>query len=497
MSKLLIIDGDFLLWRAVFSKGEATSCQEVLNYLFKLFNKFVDYHPIIFWDSGKPRLRSTYFKKYKSNRDKLKSSVDLELIKNQKNVAIELLECLGIRSIFVEGVEADDLISIFSEYFSKFLGYDDIYIISRDKDLRQLISSSIKIYDPISTEKVHNFVINDVSFESKEKYLFFRSMCGDPSDNLSGVKGIGPKRAEVILNKVSSFNGLIEDGFFEKNCEDKYIKKLYNNFDMLRQVYQLSKLPTFYELLYYFNSNELLSLKKCLEKKLDSNVDKFYCLSDSLVINYNIRTYYPFNIECEYLLKYIDSFIENPLVIHSLKDLDKNIISCVRCPLRSCNSCRLPVGRVGCTAVIINSTPVLGTTKALFDDFLVDTGLCNINYWHTSVCKCLPDPYRPLSFGEINACLPFLRREIELLKPKFVVAFGDEAANFFVNLGFSSDKRGGEVIKLNKFGLIFDLILVPDLVYTKYSESGKVNFSYACECIKEYLVDFGENLKKD
>ncbi|MDC1300014.1 hypothetical protein N8Z24_00750, partial [bacterium] len=204
MKSILLVDGNPLMWRAVYSRDEAYITEGVSKYVFKLLSDFDSPEVLMFWDSGKSRIRSSYYPAYKAQREEKKAEVDLHEIGEQKKMVSQFLTYFGIRNIKVYGVEADDLISWFSEYFSKVLNYDRVIIVSRDRDFFQLINDKIVLYDYLtSTLYDRDKVCQDLSIPP-EQVVDFKSLVGDVSDNIKGVKGIGEKTAIKLLDQFGS-----------------------------------------------------------------------------------------------------------------------------------------------------------------------------------------------------------------------------------------------------------------------------------------------------
>lgn len=122
---------------------------------------------------------------------------------------IEYLKFLPVKTVIINGIEADDAISYVAGKLEK-----PSTIISSDKDFLQVVSDKITVYRPM--EKVH-YTPNTI----KEKYgilpenfIIYKTLLGDKSDNVDGVKGIGPKGVTKLfpelLSEVLDIDGLID-----------------------------------------------------------------------------------------------------------------------------------------------------------------------------------------------------------------------------------------------------------------------------------------------
>lgn len=139
--------------------------------------------------------RKSIYPEYKENRHKEKNE-QYDLIGEAYSVSQELLQYLPGCVLAVENCEADDLIYALSKYFS--FKNENIKILSTDRDLLQILNfyPQVSFFDIVKNE-----------FKQKDKdILQKKAICGDSSDNIKGVKGIGPKTLEKMLsdNKVWS-----------------------------------------------------------------------------------------------------------------------------------------------------------------------------------------------------------------------------------------------------------------------------------------------------
>jgi DNA polymerase-1 len=113
----------------------------------------------------------------------------------------EVLPTLGMNVVKAPGYEADDVISHISRNSP---AYDEIHVYSCDSDLLQLASNKVKVILFNSVKKTKTYGIDEVV----EKYgiypseiRYYKSLCGDKSDNVAGIKGLGPKTAVKIIQE--------------------------------------------------------------------------------------------------------------------------------------------------------------------------------------------------------------------------------------------------------------------------------------------------------
>jgi DNA polymerase-1 len=126
----------------------------------------------------------------------------------QKNAILDILATTGLCQVEMAGVEADDLIA---SVVNKFKNKNEIFIVSSDKDLAQLLDQNIKIYDPFKEEIVTKEIFQARRGFPVEHLPLFHALLGDASDNIPGVKGIGEKTASGIASKFGSLDELYQN----------------------------------------------------------------------------------------------------------------------------------------------------------------------------------------------------------------------------------------------------------------------------------------------
>ena len=199
MKKILTIDGNNLVHRVYWvANNMAKKSDNFHVYMFlNAVKSYTDMYKadtiICVWDEKpdyRKNKRKDLLEEYKGNRDYDSSVHDKnELIK-------ELLQLMGIPSIYPRDYEADDVIGIIDGYF-----YDDEHIIvTVDKDLCQLISEDTVVYDPIRKYEINldNF-IDKLKYEP-EDFIKVKALQGDKSDNIPGLKGFGKVKIGKFLD---------------------------------------------------------------------------------------------------------------------------------------------------------------------------------------------------------------------------------------------------------------------------------------------------------
>ncbi|MBU2051674.1 hypothetical protein KKH13_00525 [Patescibacteria group bacterium] len=211
MNRLVLIDGHAMVFRAyyAFPTSLTTTSGELINAVYGfvsiLLTVIKDLHPeylAVAFDLDKPTFRHLEYVDYKAQRPEVE-----EELTNQLERVREVVRILNIPIFEVEGFEADDVIGTLSRQAS---GQEDIetVIVTGDQDAMQLVNGSVKIYQP-ARGKIEAKVYSGK--EVRERYGLepkqitdLKALAGDASDNVPGVKGIGPKTATELIQKFGS-----------------------------------------------------------------------------------------------------------------------------------------------------------------------------------------------------------------------------------------------------------------------------------------------------
>lgn len=208
LKKVFLVDGHSYLYRAFYatphlsnSKGFPTNAiYAFIAMVRRLINTHNPDNLAIVFDSKAPSFREEIFKEYKAQRPVMPDNLSIQIPYVKK-----IVTAMGFPVFEMDGYEADDLIGTMVKYLAE----KDclIHIITSDKDIMQLVSDRVYIFDTMK-----NILIGKKEVEEKlgiPPYLVadFLALSGDTSDNIPGVAGIGEKTA---LQLVKEFGG-IED----------------------------------------------------------------------------------------------------------------------------------------------------------------------------------------------------------------------------------------------------------------------------------------------
>lgn len=234
---VLLVDGDNLLTigfygvKNYYYKGEHIGAiYHVLNTLRKAFELYHLDKIVVFFDGqdGSHERRKLYTHYKENRRERLRSEEELNSYSYQRNRVKQYLEELYVRQGEFEYCETDDCIAYYTQN-SK----EEIIIYSSDGDLTQLVKSNVKLFNP-SHQKLYQK--NDTFTYNHEQILIenvklVKMFCGDSSDNIAGIKGMGVKRFLSFFPDAASSVLTIQD-IRQKTNElfehDKHNKTLAN-----------------------------------------------------------------------------------------------------------------------------------------------------------------------------------------------------------------------------------------------------------------------------
>lgn len=216
--KAIVIDGNSLIYRVFYATYQqldyykknnlppANAIRLVASIVLKLLNENQYDYALFALDSHKKTFRTEQFEDYKAGRKPMPEELlsQLEDIKN-------IVSAIGLNIEAIPGIEADDIIGSYCKIMND--SDVDVTIFTSDRDMLQLVSpkTSVSFF-------VKGISVRDLYTEQNfcEKFMGlkpcqipdFKGISGDSSDNLTGVKGIGPKTAVSLLQKYGSLDDI-------------------------------------------------------------------------------------------------------------------------------------------------------------------------------------------------------------------------------------------------------------------------------------------------
>lgn len=235
---VLLVDGDNLLTIGFFGlknhfyKGNHIGAQ---YHFINTLRRLIDVHHldkvVVFWDGEEgSSSRKKFYSHYKENRkSRIRTEEEMGAYSNQRNRVKQYLEELFIRQGEYDFCESDDSIAYYTQKSN-----ENILIYSSDGDLTQLVSERTQLLNP-SHNRIYN--LNDMFVYDHEEILIqniklVKMMCGDPSDNIAGIKNLGVRRLITLVPEIKTQPLTLEnlkDKFnilFEQDRHNNLIKNL-------------------------------------------------------------------------------------------------------------------------------------------------------------------------------------------------------------------------------------------------------------------------------
>ena len=235
---LTLIDGNSLLFRAYYgvhsrlTRGDGTPTGAVYGFLNMILPILSAAKPddkfVCIFDASRITFRQDIYPEYKANR----TETPADLI-SQSYLIREGLSALGMPVLCIPGVEADDVIATLARQNCD--APRATRIITSDKDLMQLVSDCVFLYDGMKNIEIHQPQVLEKFGVSPNQVIDVQSLMGDSSDNVPGVPGIGPKKAAELINQFGNLDNLyanLDDvknerirGLLRDNREMAYISR--------------------------------------------------------------------------------------------------------------------------------------------------------------------------------------------------------------------------------------------------------------------------------
>ena len=239
---LFLIDGSSYIYRAFYairhlsnSKGIPTNA--VFGFTQMLLKVLKDHRPdhiAVTFDSKAPTFRSDVYREYKANRPAMP-----EGLVSQVPYIKKVVEGYRIAILEMEGYEADDLIGTVAKGLES---EADVVIITGDKDLLQLVSDHIEVYDTMKEVRYKVDSVIERFGVKPEQVVEVMGLSGDAIDNIPGVPGIGEKTAIQLIKTFGSIDHLLSH--VDQVPQKKLREKLESHGEQARLSRQLATIRT-------------------------------------------------------------------------------------------------------------------------------------------------------------------------------------------------------------------------------------------------------------
>ena len=212
MKKLYLVDVSSMFFRAFYgirplntSQGLPTNAiYGFLSMSVKLLREVRPDYMVYCYDQKIPSFRKEIFEAYKANRGEMPEELVPQIPYIKK-----LTELMGIPGLGKENYEADDVIGSLTEFGLK--NQLEVVIVSGDKDFAQLVNKNVTLFDTMKDKRYNVQGVIEKWGVPPHQFIDYLAITGDSSDNIPGVKGIGPKGAKTLLEKFKSLDEIYEN----------------------------------------------------------------------------------------------------------------------------------------------------------------------------------------------------------------------------------------------------------------------------------------------
>ncbi len=250
--RVFLVDGNSYLYRAFHatpylsnSRGIPTNATYAfISMLKKLLKEEKPDSMVVVFDSKAPSFREEISKAYKAQRPPMPGNLSIQI-----PYVKMVIEAMGITITEKEGFEADDVIGTFVEMLK---GYDvEVYIVTSDKDMMQLVTDKVFMLDTMKNLLIGEKEVGEKLGVKPSLVIDYLALCGDTSDNIPGVSGIGEKTARELVSSLGT------------------IDEIYNNLEGVRKVSIREKLVENKD--FAFMSKQLATIR--LDVPIDNGID--------------------------------------------------------------------------------------------------------------------------------------------------------------------------------------------------------------------------------
>ena len=242
-NNLLIVDANNLSYRWLQRPNYNSFGADFIRTIQSLSKSYEAARTIVCFDFGKSYYRMDMHEEYKGTRKKPQDEEEAKKYEDFFAVLNSLPDELDEEVLKFRGVEADDILAFITQNVSD--RYDHTWIISSDRDLYQLIDHNVSIFNIFGRKEVTEESLMEDYGTTPYEYMLSRIIEGDKSDNILGIEGIGPKRAQGLAKDHKEFNKLLES--LPIKGRSKYIQNLNAGRDILLRNEKLINLKKYCE----------------------------------------------------------------------------------------------------------------------------------------------------------------------------------------------------------------------------------------------------------
>ncbi|MCS5607812.1 MAG: DNA polymerase I, partial [Alphaproteobacteria bacterium] len=240
---LFLVDGSAYIFRAYHALPPLTRKSDGLpvgavsgfcNMISKLVDDVresgeADYFAVIF-DAARKTFRNDIYPEYKAHRPP-----PPEDLRPQFPLVKQASQAFNLATIEMPGFEADDIIAT-SARQARESGMS-VTIVSSDKDLMQLVGDGVVMHDPMKQRRIGPEQVEEKFGVGPDRVVDVQALCGDSTDNVPGVPGIGVKTAALLINEYGDLDGVLDRA--EEIKQTKRRQNLVDHADLARISRQL------------------------------------------------------------------------------------------------------------------------------------------------------------------------------------------------------------------------------------------------------------------
>lgn len=243
---LYLIDGHAQMFRAFFAIGKGRSGSMTspvtgeptgalfafTGMLIKLFRDSRPQYAAMVVDSKEKTFRHEMYDDYKANRDEAPEDFLVQIPR-----MFELAKLFGLPILEKPGYEADDIMAtiatmVAEDQFANEADDLQLKLVSKDKDLEQVLGERVVLYDVQTDETINVDRMREKRGISPQQAIDYQTLTGDSTDNIPGVKGIGPKTAVKLLKQFGSVENLLANTDKLKGKQKERVEQAAANGDI-------------------------------------------------------------------------------------------------------------------------------------------------------------------------------------------------------------------------------------------------------------------------
>jgi len=233
----IIIDGSYIAFRTyhkspplVNSKGIPTSVLHgVMQTIITQIKKYGIENVAVVFDAKGENRRHKIHPEYKATRDATPEDLGIQF-----GIMDEIIPLMGVAYYKIDGYEGDDIMATLAANTD-----DEVGLLTKDKDLFQIVDDRVKIYDSQKSEFLGPEMVIEKFGIPPEKVRELLALAGDTADNIPGVPGVGVKTAAKLLIEYGTLDGIYEN---VDSVKGKLKDKLIDNKDKAYLSYDLVEL---------------------------------------------------------------------------------------------------------------------------------------------------------------------------------------------------------------------------------------------------------------